>query len=257
MRLLIEGDADYLARVLAALASAGLSAPNGAPTTSTAPLGAASPPMPIAMIPGAGSDDDDGDEDDGAPIGLAPGRDSSGMPWDERIHSKNKTTNKDGTWRYAKGLDDATKAAVEAQLRATAGAPPQPVAAPVMPPVPMPAPAPLMPPQPVGLPPVAQPMPIPPQPAPPPPTIDPTPPAPVAGPMDFPTFFQQVQTQMQRRDPNGTPYIDANYLAEVTGKISTAWQIPLAAITDLSTNPNAGAILEWAIALMRQEGRWA
>lgn len=42
--------------------------------------------------------------------------DSKGTRWDERIHSNAKTKNADGTWRKRKGLDDATYAAVMAQI---------------------------------------------------------------------------------------------------------------------------------------------
>lgn len=39
-------------------------------------------------------------------IGLTASLDSKGMPYDIRIHSSAKTQNKDGTWRYKKGLAD-------------------------------------------------------------------------------------------------------------------------------------------------------
>lgn len=48
---------------------------------------------------------------------LSGERDSKGMPWDERIHSSSKATNKDGSWRYRRNLDEVTIAQVEAQLR--------------------------------------------------------------------------------------------------------------------------------------------
>ena len=50
----------------------------------------------------------------------APAFDSAGFPWDERIHSANKGTNANGTWRKRRGVDDATVAAVEAELKARA-----------------------------------------------------------------------------------------------------------------------------------------
>lgn len=50
--------------------------------------------------------------------------DSKGMPYDERIHSSSKATNKDGSWRYRRNLDEATIAQVEAQLRGTVSAAP-------------------------------------------------------------------------------------------------------------------------------------
>lgn len=45
--------------------------------------------------------------------------DSKGMRWDARIHSSSKATNADGSWRGRKGLDAATKAAVEAEIKST------------------------------------------------------------------------------------------------------------------------------------------
>lgn len=50
-----------------------------------------------------------------------PQFDSSGLPWDERIHGKSSDgslpTNANGTWRKRRGVDDATVARVEAELR--------------------------------------------------------------------------------------------------------------------------------------------
>ena len=64
--------------------------------------------------------------------------DKNGLPWDERIHASTKAKNADGTWRYRKGIDQATKDRVEAELRggaaitataaATPGALPSPAA---------------------------------------------------------------------------------------------------------------------------------
>lgn len=48
-----------------------------------------------------------------APAGL----DSSGLPWDERIHSSSKAQNADGTWRYKRGGDLDERKRVEAELR--------------------------------------------------------------------------------------------------------------------------------------------
>ena len=57
---------------------------------------------------------------------VAPGTvvtDRNGFPWDNRIHSSNKQTTADGVWRKRRGIDDATVAAVEAELRQVMGAP--------------------------------------------------------------------------------------------------------------------------------------
>lgn len=52
-----------------------------------------------------------------APAGL----DSSGLPWDERIHSSSKAQNADGTWRYKRGGDLDERKRVEAELRGVQG----------------------------------------------------------------------------------------------------------------------------------------
>jgi len=49
--------------------------------------------------------------------------DKNGLPWDKRIHSDPPKQNADGSWRSKRNLDDATKAAVEAELRNAMGAP--------------------------------------------------------------------------------------------------------------------------------------
>lgn len=43
--------------------------------------------------------------------------DSSGLPWDERIHASTKTKKKDGTWTSRRGVDDTTILNVENELR--------------------------------------------------------------------------------------------------------------------------------------------
>lgn len=50
-------------------------------------------------------------------------RDVNGLPWDARIHSSSKNKNGDGSWRNRKGVDKATLAKVEAELKATVAAP--------------------------------------------------------------------------------------------------------------------------------------
>lgn len=54
--------------------------------------------------------------------------DSNGLPWDERIHAGTKGQNKDGSWKGKRGVDDATIAAVTAELKARVAN--QPAAAP-------------------------------------------------------------------------------------------------------------------------------
>lgn len=70
--------------------------------------------------------------------------DKNGLPWDQRIHSSNKTKTKDGSWRARSGFnDEALKKRIEAELRASVAAnaavapPPPPPAAPPAPAAPV------------------------------------------------------------------------------------------------------------------------
>lgn len=60
--------------------------------------------------------------------------DADGLPWDNRIHSTPASKKKDGKWRGKRGLDDATRDAVTAQLKQVMAAP-APIASPVPPPM--------------------------------------------------------------------------------------------------------------------------
>lgn len=72
-----------------------------------------------------------------------PATDKNGLPWDERIHAGTKALNGDGTWKKRRGVDDATVAAVTAELTGAAPAPtPEPTPAPQPDPTPAPAPTP-------------------------------------------------------------------------------------------------------------------
>lgn len=55
------------------------------------------------------------------------GLDSKGMPWDGRIHASSKTTNKDGSWRYRRNIDETLINQVEAELRGQSAPPSAPV----------------------------------------------------------------------------------------------------------------------------------
>lgn len=64
-----------------------------------------------------------------APTPANPNLDANGLPWDKRIHSSSRAKVADGTWRYARNLDKALIATVEAELRAVQAIPvPEPVA---------------------------------------------------------------------------------------------------------------------------------
>lgn len=84
-------------------------APAAAPAFN--PFAAATPPAP-APTPEVAA----------APV--PPSVDSTGLPWDARIHAANKATNQDGSWRQKRGLnDEVLKNRVEQELRAAMGAP--------------------------------------------------------------------------------------------------------------------------------------
>lgn len=63
---------------------------------------------------------------DPAPVAAVDG-DSTGMAWDERVHSTPKKTNKDGSFKKKRGIDDATFQAVKAELLRGAPVAPVPV----------------------------------------------------------------------------------------------------------------------------------
>lgn len=170
-------------------------------------------------IPNGGGDE--GDEG-GPVVPLNPGEvDSAGIPWDERIHTSTHAKNADGSWRRKRGVDDATFAALSAELKARGitATPAVPVAAPApAAPVPMPTPAPAPAPAaaPVAMAPTAAvPMPAPtPAPAPAPaaaPIPTPVPetpaPAPAAAPaIDFARLMAIVGTGVQSGKID-TPYL--------------------------------------------------
>lgn len=72
-----------------------------------------------------------------APVAAAPAGvevDAEGLPYDKRIHSSPASKKKDGKWRGKRGLDDATRQAVTAELKQAMAAP-APAASPVPPPM--------------------------------------------------------------------------------------------------------------------------
>lgn len=92
-----------------------VAAPTTAPISSDAPVPHAGhvltqvPAVPAALIAPAVPSSP-------ANIGTVQ-LDTSGLPWDERIHAETKALNKAGTWRGKRGADKATVAAIEKQLR--------------------------------------------------------------------------------------------------------------------------------------------
>jgi hypothetical protein len=96
-------------------ASAGSVAPVHSTTPAIASPATTAPAAPSASLPPATSAG-------GVATGTgttATERDSKGVPWDERIHSRNQTKNDDGTWRYKRGVDEAVKTAVLAEIAGT------------------------------------------------------------------------------------------------------------------------------------------
>lgn len=282
LTLQITASASTLSAILASLPPDALveapvaPLPVPVPAAGPAPVVAgpvAIPPVAPVAAPISGDDDDNGPAAEGT-----PDRDSSGLPWDARIHSSgaNRINASDGTWRKKRGVDQALVTQVEAELRANAApvpqqiVPPQPMPMPVMPMQPnppIPAPAPTAAPQPV----VPQPAPIPQPVAPQMPTqqqlqeatnaamgVQPAPvaaaPQPGTG-VDFPTFMAHLGPKFQETDANGTPLLHADYLAAITTEISNAYQLqpPLQALTDIAGQQH---LIDYAIQLLQRDSKW-
>lgn len=151
MQITIVLDTDFSADVAALTA---LVASLGGRTVVTAPQPAAPiTPHPIAdshssehllaneaaRVAGEPTGGTNGGED-------SPSLDSSGLPWDERIHSLSgdgsRPQNANGTWRRKRGVADDLVAQVESELRGDKH-PSEPAAVPVPPPPPSDATAPI------------------------------------------------------------------------------------------------------------------
>lgn len=264
LTLAIEADASALAAILAQLGG----------TSGVTIQG-----LPGGNIPGAGGDaDDDGN---GAPNANAPVTDSTGLPWDERIHAGSKAQIADGTWRKRKGVDAGTVASVEAELRARAGsiqpAAPAPLAAPPqMPqaaPVAAPAPQYIPPAVPQAAPPVmAQPGPLaqPPQmpsyPAPGPvatdyaqpmaatPNYPQSQPAPsAASALDINGLMSGIQRGLTTPGPDGKALIDQTYLQSLCQRISAGAGVTINVVTELLNHPHLISYTQQTIAA---DGKW-
>jgi hypothetical protein len=99
------------------------------------PIGSAGPQVLAVSEPNTGEPFN--------PFAVSNELDANGLPWDGRIHSRAKTKNSDGTWRYMRGVQDAAISKVEAELKQSLSAPVPPsnvATAPIPPP-----PAPMMP----------------------------------------------------------------------------------------------------------------
>jgi hypothetical protein len=197
-----------------------------------------------------------GADDDGPANTNAPAVDSAGLRWDDRIHSKNKALNADGTWRKRRNVDAALVASVEAELR---GQPvlqqqtmqqmpmtQQPVmqSQPQMQQMPMPNGVPPMPDQQMQQPQMMQQMPMTQQPQ----MMQ----QPVQ--MDFNAFMTHLAGQMTKRDQAGAPLITTDYLAGVAQKLSQAFGRQFNSITDIAGDAN---VIAHAVNLITLDGRWS
>lgn len=194
-----------------------------------------------------------------APVPTGPVEtDSTGLPWDERIHASTKTKTSAGKWTKRKGLADGVFEAVEAELRASHPLSAAPVAAPAE----IAAPVPMVSVMPVAtiapesfVPPVPTPMPEPQMqvynPAPPteqPLMPVPVPVAPVAQPVPVPQSVPVAQTGGTFHDlmqlvgakmPTGEMTTD--YLIQTQNEINAALNLAMQSFTDMADKPHAVA----------------
>lgn len=259
LTLMIEGSASVLATILAALPKETEVAIATHPiaTIAPAPVAVGVPQMP--NLSGA-ADDSDGDDEGGA-VEDAPAADSTGLPWDARIHASNKARNGDGTWRKRRKVQQVTVDAVEAELRGAVqvAIPANPVPLPVAitaPPMPVldvahqQMPTPVMP---VMTP--AAPMPTPVMPAPvmamptPAPEPAPQPVAPAA--MDFTALMGHIAVKMQQQA------FDPSYLVDLVARVNAAYvaagQAGISSITDLQQVPDR---IGYVVQTMQADGKW-
>ena len=197
---------------------------------------------------------DDSDDDNGPVNIAAPALDSAGLPWDERIHAKSKTTKSDGTWKRGRGVTDEQAAAVESELRARSASPIPAQSAPFVPPAaPVQPPSNFQPQPPVQnpvVPPVNTPVP---QPFPAAPNFTvpmQAPPAQIPQQpqgADFPTFMTKMQGAMQ------SGKITVTDLPNLVAEINHAWQTNMQAITDLG-QPNFSHMIGWVIDNLKAKG---
>ncbi len=192
----------------------------------------------------------------------APAADSTGLPWDERIHSPNKTTNQDGSWRRKRGIGDDIYLAVAEELRKNVAGVQHPApmfnepttVAPVTATVPAPIAAavpsnvvPMMPGATVA-PVAAAPEPVATAPAP----VQTIQPVAAAAPAPTPTAFDprlvtfgEFMTRVAGGMTSGI--VDQPYMTTLIQRLQVS------AITDLASNPEKLAI---AVVTMQSEGKW-
>lgn len=84
--------------------------------------GSLPPPPPPALVPAAAP----GAVATTSPAPNSVELDSTGLPWDHRIHASTKTKTAKGVWTRRRGIEDSLVAEVEAQLRAAMAIPAPP-----------------------------------------------------------------------------------------------------------------------------------
>lgn len=215
-----------------------------------------------AMPQGNGATIASNDDDGGPANANAPAVDTAMLPWDERIHSKNKALNADGTWRKRRGVDGTLIATVEAELklRGSTGAgmymPPQ--GSQVAPQMPHDQQN-YQPPQgQYQQPPQGQPQYQPPQgnyqqPPQGQPQYQPPQGVQAQQPMDFNAFMAHLAGQMAKRDVNGAPLIHTDYLLNVCQRLSAQFGRQFNSITDIANDPAAIGV---AVTFITNDGRW-
>lgn len=236
LKLVIEADSATLINLLKLLPNANMTAEVTAPIEPSLPFVAPAPSATPAPAPAP------------VPVPSAtassePMFDETGLAWDERIHAPSKTMTADGSWRKRRNTDDATYAAVEAELRAkypnvAYDAAPQPVAAPVTAPVGNDAPVPMV----SGVadaatvtseyvptPPVAVAVPTP---EPIVPVVAPVPTPPVATEMDFPSLLQAVGTGIS------TGTLATDKVATTVQTLNATYGLTMQSLADLGDKPN-------------------
>ena len=192
-------------------------------------------------------------------IAGEPEFDSSGLAWDERIHSKQKGQTNDGKWRKQRGVDENYYKQVEAELRARYGSP---VAAPEAPQdalIAMPMPVAAMPmgnvpPMPIMSGPhadmehgaddadnaVSEPVAVIPM-----PTL-----APVAAPAEEPVTFHTIMTHIGGAMSSGA--ITPDYLVQLVSEINQQCGTAMQSFTDMAAFPQA---VEYCWAALARDGK--
>lgn len=265
MTLSITASASVLATLLKIIdeeeLDAGVSAAPSAPVAFTAP-GALAAPVEVAAMVGVPQMVAQTAAATATPVSNE--FDCTGLPWDDRIHSKQKGQTKDGKWRRKRDIDDAFYNAVEAELRARFGGnaltpAPQPVepitipmpiahavtaseavavnhvpeayVAPVAPVMPVMQVQPIAPVAPIA--PVMQVQPI----APVAPVMQVAPVATVTPATPAEINFHHVMTHVGNAMQTGS--INTEYLIGVVNEINNQLGLSLASFTDMAAHPNA------------------